>query len=332
ELGVPSELLEVIFNSELNENEDLENSILNCSNLNSSFGSIIKKALISNASKAGTSNRNVSNSINATLVDRSFQCLGPFYGLPNKLKELIKLYKGIDEMYDWQDECLRLPAIESRKNLIYALPTSGGKTLVAEILMFREIMCYRRNAIFILPYVSIVQEKVWALSPFGIALDFLVEEYASSKGIYPPRKRRRKNSVYVATIEKALGIINSLIESGRLHEIGLIVVDELHLIGEEGRGATLEACLTKIMFLKDSFLFHIADIQIIGMSATIGNLPDISKFLNADIYTKNFRPVELVEYVKCGKEICKVNWNYSEDSDLLVEVMKIDYKMCLHRS
>nr|CAI5857119.1 unnamed protein product [Callosobruchus analis] len=319
ESGVPLELLEVIFNSELNENDNLENSILNCSNLNSSFGSIIKKALISNASKAGTSNRTVSNSMNATLVERSFRCLGPFYGLPNKVKELIRLYKGIDEMYDWQDECLNLPAIESRKNLIYALPTSGGKTLVAEILMLREIMCYRRNAIFILPYVSIVQEKVWALSPFGIALDFLVEEYASSKGIYPPRKRRRKNSVYVATIEKALGIINSLIENGRLHEIGLIVVDELHLVGEEGRGATLEACLTKIMFLK-------ADIQIIGMSATIGNLPDICKFLNADAYTKNFRPVELVEYVKCGKEICRVNWNYSEDSDLLVDVRKIDYK------
>nr|CAH7726866.1 unnamed protein product [Callosobruchus chinensis] len=318
ESGVPHELLEVIFNSELNENDNIENSILNCSNLNSSFGSIIKKALISNASKAGTS-RTVSNSMNATLVDRSFQCLGSFYGLPNKVKELIKVYKGIDQMYDWQDECLKLPAIEIRKNLIYALPTSGGKTLVAEILMLREIMCYRRNAIFILPYVSIVQEKVWALSPFGIALDFLVEEYASSKGVYPPRKRRRKNSVYVATIEKALGIINSLIENGRLHEIGLIVVDELHLIGEEGRGATLEACLTKIIFLK-------ADIQIIGMSATIGNLPDISKFLNADVYSKNFRPVELVEYVKCGKEICRVNWNYAEDSDLLVEVRKIDYK------
>ncbi|CAH1954654.1 unnamed protein product [Acanthoscelides obtectus] len=319
ETEVPHELLEVIFNSELNENENIEKSILNCSNLNSSFGSLIKKALISNANKAGTSNKTNSSILNATLVSKSFQYLGSFYGLPTKVKELIKVYKGIDELYDWQDECLKLPAIENRKNLIYALPTSGGKTLVAEILMFREIMCYKRNTILILPYVSIVQEKVWALSPFGIALDFLVEEYASSKGNYPPRKRRRKNSVYVATIEKALGIINSLIENQRLHEIGLIVVDEMHLIGEEGRGATLEACLTKIMFLK-------ADIQIIGMSATIGNLPDICKFLDADVYTKDFRPVELVEYVKCGKEISRINWNYSEDANLLVEVRKIDYK------
>jgi DEAD/DEAH box helicase len=182
-----------------------------------------------------------------------FCSMGPFFGLPMKVKRLIHEYKGIDDLYDWQKECLRLPAVVNRNNLIYALPTSGGKTLVAEILMMREVICRRKNVIFILPYVAIVQEKIWAMSPFAVGLEFLVEEYASGKGKCPPRKRRKKNSIFIATIEKSLALIDSLIEERRLDEIGMVVVDELHLLGEEGRGATLECVLTKLKFVQREY-------------------------------------------------------------------------------
>ncbi|XP_039746296.1 helicase POLQ-like isoform X2 [Pararge aegeria] len=297
---------EKVFRDEIEESFDMINqSICHINNENRSSLFETKDSFLLDIRESGIeAMQKVANTNDLLKPQLNQEFLKPntFYGLPNIVKGLFKTYRNIEKFYDWQEECLNLDAIRERRNLIYALPTSGGKTLVAEVLMLREVLNRKQNALFILPFVAIVQEKIWSLAPFALQLDFLVEEYAAGKGHIPPKKRRKKNSIYIATIEKGLALIRSLVELGRLNELGLIVVDELHLIGEAGRGSTLETLLTTVIFANQG-------IQIVGMSATIGNLPDIARFLNADVYEKQFRPVELTEYVKLGDMLHRIVWD-----------------------
>ena len=51
--------------------------------------------------------------------------------------------KGIKQMYPWQAAALECG--EAGNNLVYCAPTSGGKTLVAELLMIKRLMATRRH-------------------------------------------------------------------------------------------------------------------------------------------------------------------------------------------
>lgn len=77
----------------------------------------------------------------------------------------------------------------------------------------------------------------------------------------------------------------------------MIVVDELHWIGESHRGYLLELLLSKIVYY-NRFVTKMFPVQIIGMSATIPNLFQIGRWLDADVYQTNFRPIPLDEYIK----------------------------------
>ncbi|KAI9551698.1 hypothetical protein GHT06_022034 [Daphnia sinensis] len=238
------------------------------------------------------------NTSNVVPSQTSIHC-GANHGLSDSAWQAILQTKGIKGLYGWQTQCLN-KATKTNQNLLYSLPTSGGKTLVAEILMIRELLCNQKHCLFVLPYVSIVQEKIRTLSTLAIALNFAIEEYAGNRGTYPPRQRKSKRVIYIATLEKAHGIINSLLELGRLQEIGLVVVDEIHIVGEGKRGATLETLLCKLL------LAPIGP-RLVAMSATIGNIDELSNFLKAEIYTEDFRPVQLREFIKTGDQILEID-------------------------
>ncbi|XP_039301076.1 DNA polymerase theta [Nilaparvata lugens] len=223
------------------------------------------------------------------------------WGLP---KLILQKYieKGITTMFPWQVECLCLPNVLHGGNLVYSAPTSAGKTLVAEILTIQTIIERRKKAFFILPFISVVREKMLYFKDLLKSSGVRVHGFMGSHS--PPGGLDACN-LAVCTIEKANGLINRLIEENSLEDVGCVVVDELHLLGDPHRGYLLELLLAKLRYV--SKRESLVKVQIIGMSATLPNLPVLADWLEADLYSTDFRPVPLTEYLKVDSVIYRAH-------------------------
>ncbi|GAB6025098.1 hypothetical protein CHUAL_010530 [Chamberlinius hualienensis] len=222
---------------------------------------------------------------------------------------VLEQYKkcGVESMFMWQAECLQLDGILKGRNLVYSAPTSAGKTLVAEILMLKCVLEMKKKAIMVLPFVSVTREKVYHLQKLfqccGIRVDGFMGNYSPVGGF-------ELLDIAICTIEKANGLVNRLIEDNSIGNLGIMVVDELHMLGDPHRGYLLELMLTKLLYLQkrstdkpDSTPSIPQPIQIVGMSATLPNLKLVADWLSSELYCTEFRPVPLSERVKIGNVI-----------------------------
>ncbi|XP_020550378.1 helicase and polymerase-containing protein TEBICHI [Sesamum indicum] len=232
--------------------------------------------------------------------------------------EICKIYnkKGISKLYPWQVDCLQVDGVLHNRNLVYSASTSAGKSFVAEILMLRRVLATGKIALLVLPYVSICTEKAEHLEALLEPLDKHVRSFYGNQG---GGTLPKDTSVAVCTIEKANCLINRLLEEGRLSELGTIVIDELHMVGDQSRGYLLELMLTKLRYAAgegnvdsssgessgtSSGKFDPANgLQIVGMSATLPNVAAVADWLQAALYETDFRPVPLEEYIKIGTTI-----------------------------
>ena len=238
------------------------------------------------------------------------------YGLPSQLiRNLQDL--GIHSIYPWQANCLsHRGVLDDSENLVYTAPTGGGKSLVADIILLKKVLeDPSRKACLVLPYVALVQEKLkWfrkvtenlTLAANG-SMRFSSTQQDSAMRRRPvqvtaffggsrSRTTWSDTDIAICTIEKANSMINSAIEDNTLHDLGVLVVDELHMLGDENRGYILELLLTKVRHLN-------LGIQIIGMSATISNPALLAKWLDAKFYISNYRPIPIEEHIVYNGQI-----------------------------
>jgi replicative superfamily II helicase/DNA polymerase I-like protein with 3'-5' exonuclease and polymerase domains len=170
---------------------------------------------------------------------------------PKLLPQFICAIGGNESIFQWQVDCLnteRGEVLDGRRNLLVCAPTGSGKTLIGDIIMMRHLDVDRRKCLLVLPYVALCKEKADRLEKL---LQPTQREVVRAFGSYHTGGIDLPQAgVIVATPENANGIVNKYLE-GPLPlaaHISCVVIDEIHMVSEAGRGATLELLISKIMF------------------------------------------------------------------------------------
>ncbi len=207
--------------------------------------------------------------------------------VPNELLESV-MERGIKQLTPPQELAVEAGLL-SGKNLIVSSPTASGKTFIAEMAMIRSVIGKGKKALYVAPMRALVTEKY---EEFKQSYSYL--KIAMSIGDLDSLDPwLSKYDIVFASTEK----FDSLIRHGVdwLDSVGCIVFDEVHMIGESGRGPTLEILITKLKRL-------CKDTQILALSATIGNADDIAKWLDARLVESEYRPIKLEKGIVLGEK------------------------------
>ena len=118
--------------------------------------------------------------------------------------------------------------------------------MVSEILMLRSILGFKKRALYILPFVSIVMEKEVYLTKILENVNVKILAMHSGNDINSQQRWTQNVDLAICTIEKANSLLNKLIEEKMFFEIEFLIIDEFHLILDEGRGYLLEGLISKL--------------------------------------------------------------------------------------
>ncbi|MBS3927027.1 MAG: DEAD/DEAH box helicase [Nitrosarchaeum sp.] len=196
--------------------------------------------------------------------------------------------EGFSKLYPPQADCIDAGLLDG-KSILVSAPTASGKTLTAIISMINYLSKNTGKVVYLSPLRALASEKFTEFKKLEkIDLGKKIKVGISTGDFENIEKNLEKNNVLVLTNEK----MDSIIRHGAewIDEIGLVIADEIHLIGDESRGPTLEMILTKLKLLESKP-------QILGLSATITNSDELAKWLDCTLVKNDWRPVPLSEGV-----------------------------------
>ncbi|HXV79759.1 MAG TPA: DEAD/DEAH box helicase [Candidatus Binatia bacterium] len=193
-----------------------------------------------------------------------------------------------------------------RENILLNLPTSTGKTLIAESSIVSALAHDAGVAVVVVPYVAIGNQTFDALKrhvPIGIRVHKMFGGYSLEERLRPDTA----NEVIVSTPERFDGWLR---QGNFLSQLRCVVFDELHNIENGARGTRLEGLITRLRILQGRG----ASFQILAMSAVLAHPEMVCQWLgvaNENLYRETWRPT--ARHLALWRPSGKLVWIYGND-------------------
>uniref|UniRef100_T1KU76 RNA helicase n=2 Tax=Tetranychus urticae TaxID=32264 RepID=T1KU76_TETUR len=219
-------------------------------------------------------------------------------------------------------------AFNSDKTMVISAPTGSGKTAIFELAITRLLYLADTKQInasfrvvYIAPLKTLCHERYldWQRKFSNLGLS-CVEMTGDSEDIH--YRLLENSSLIFATPEKWDTLVRFNSFNKIVQSIKLILIDEVHLLGDQNRGPKLEAIVTRFKIIKkDSF-----DYRFIAVSATTPNSQDIAQWLGLEEHgavcynlDDRFRSVKLTKKV--------YGYGYPDSVNDFVFLQKLNYKL-----
>ncbi len=208
--------------------------------------------------------------------------------LPEQLSTVFAKH-GIKEFRPAQKKALDAGLLAG-KNLLVCTPTASGKTLIAEMAAGKTILGGGK-AIYIVPLVALANEKA---KDFKKKYDDVFKTALSVGDFDSSDPHLIDYDLIICTAEKLDSLIRH--HAPWLSRVSVVIVDEVHLLNDISRGPTLEILITLLKKI-------LPNVQIIALSATIGNPEELAAWLGATLVKDDWRPVPLHKGVSFDNKI-----------------------------
>lgn len=235
-----------------------------------------------------------------------------YYESYNKIKE-VNDKKSVFEFWISQIRAIDDGLLSKNESFVVQMPTSAGKTFIAELFILKYLINIQKKVIYISPFRALASEKV---SELGRYFSYLGYKVSSSTGCYEYEPMFNTvfedTDVFILTPEKADYVLR--MSPDVFDNVGAIVVDEGHIIGD----LNSRAALTELLLIKLKIKYP--NIKTLFISAV---MPQINAYEYAqwlsDKKENVFRsklfnePDDQEEWEPTRKNIGYFEWSISQD-------------------